>query len=264
MDLEVFTRWMSFCVGLVVGSFVNVVVARLPHRVSVVSPRSRCPHCGQGIAWYDNIPIFSFLFLRARCRHCRTSISFRYPLIELMTGILFVAAQVKFGFSPLLLVRDWPWLAILMAVTFIDLDHRLIPDPLSLGGLVLGLLTCWIHPAYFEAMGWFQSVSGALLGFGSFYLLAWTYEKFAGRPGLGGGDIKLLAMIGAFLGPHGVLITVLISSVLGSLIGVGWAMMTRASKASQDLMKVAIPYGPFLVMGALYYYFLGDLFWFTL
>jgi len=254
-----FTHAMSLSFGLVVGSFVNVVVARLPQGLSVTKPRSRCPSCEKGIAWYDNIPVLSYLYLRGKCRHCKKSISLRYPLIELMTAVVFLAAEVRYGWSPLLWIRDWPWIAILMAITFIDLEHRLIPDVLSLGGLALGLLTCWIGSSQLEPLGWFSSITGALLGFSIFYLLAWSYQKFSGRSGLGGGDIKLLAMLGAFLGPMAVLTTILISSVLGSVVGISWAWiektMQRKPGAEQDLMKASIPYGPFLVIGALYSYF---------
>lgn len=178
---------MSIVFGLIVGSFVNVVVARLPQGQSVVRPRSRCPSCLSPIAAYDNIPLLSYLILRGKCRNCQTRISARYPLIELMTALLFLATEIRFGWSPLLWIRDWPFVAILVAITFIDLDHRLIPDPLSLGGLALGILTCWVNPAQAEAIGWFRSLSGAGLGFGVFFLLAWIYQKISGRAGLGGG-----------------------------------------------------------------------------
>lgn len=245
--------FFSACMGLVVGSFMNVVVARLPHGKSVVRPRSQCPGCAQGIAWYDNIPVLSYAILRGRCRSCQKAISFRYPMIELLGGVLFLAATARHGFSWLLWVRDWPLLAILLAVTFIDLEHRIIPDELSLGGLALALATGYFDPR----VGWLESVLGAALGFGLFYGLAWAYEKYAGRSGLGGGDIKLLALLGAFLGPSGVLTTILISSVTGSLVGIVLAVTQRR----KDVMTLAIPYGPFLVLGGLYYYLLGDFLW---
>lgn len=239
--------------GLVIGSFVNVLVARLPHKQSVVKPRSRCPSCGAGIAWYDNIPVVSYLLLRGRCRSCEAKISIRYPTIELLTALLFLAANVRFGWSATLLVRDWPFLAILVAVTFIDLEHRIIPDVLSLSGLVLGLATSWLDPA----LGVGLSFAGAGIGFALFYLLAWGYYKVTGRSGLGGGDIKLLAMMGAFVGPQGVFVTILFSSVFGSLVGIGWALATR----KKEMMTFAIPYGPFLVLGGMYYYLLGEILW---
>ncbi len=261
-----FTHTMAIAFGLVVGSFINVVVARLPHGQSIVTPRSRCPKCEKSIAWYDNIPVLSYLVLRGRCRGCKTSISVRYPAIELLVALLFLATEIKFGVGGLLLIRDWPFVASLVAITFIDLEHRIIPDELSLGGLVLGLLTAWFVPG----LGLVMALVGAALGFGFFYGLSWTYYRLKGKVGLGGGDIKLLAMFGAFLGPAGVFSTVLISSVMGSVIGITYALATRKTAASESgsdeapsggLMNVAIPYGPFLVLGALYYYFLGDLEW---
>ncbi len=259
----------SIAMGLTLGSFLNVVVARLPHKQSIIRPGSHCPHCQKAVRWYDNIPVLSYLLLRGKCRACKAEISVRYPIIELLTALLFVAVQARFGFGPWLFFRDWPFVMILVAVTFIDLEHRLIPDVLSLGGLVLGLLTCWMVPS----VGWITAFSGAALGFGVFYAFAWLYERFTGRSGLGGGDIKFLAMLGAFLGPEGVFHTILISSVLGSLIGLGWGayLKYKGPKGPQEpgdgqnvptLMKLSVPYGPFLVLGGLYYYLLGDLIWF--
>lgn len=243
----------SIALGLVLGSFINVVVARLPRGKSIIRPGSHCPRCKKAVLWYDNIPVLSYLLLRGKCRSCKKSISIRYPIIELLTGLLFAAVQVRFGWSPFLFVRDWPFILILMSIVFIDLEHRIIPDVLSIGGLVLGLATCWFE----YGPGWISSISGACIGFGTFYSLAWIYYRVSGRHGLGGGDIKLLAMLGAFLGPPGVLMTVLVSSVFGSFVGIGWAVLTR----KKDMMKVSIPYGPFLVIGALCYYLLGDEIW---
>jgi leader peptidase (prepilin peptidase)/N-methyltransferase len=248
--IEVFSTLM----GLIVGSFLNVVVARLPGGKSLVQPGSHCPKCRKKVAWHDNIPVLSFLFLAGKCRHCHKKISVRYPIIEVLTGVLFLASAMRFGLSWSLVLRDWPFLGILVAITFIDLEHRIIPDPLSLGGTALGLATCWMA----SQVGWVQSFVGAGFGFAAFYFLAWVYQRFSGRVGLGGGDIKLLAMIGAFLGPAGVFATVFISSIFGSLVGIVWALYTK----KKDVMKMSIPYGPFLVVGALYYYLLGDILWF--
>lgn len=145
-------------------------------------------------------------------------------------------------------------MVLFMAITFIDLQRRIIPDQLSLGGLVLGLATCWMV----EDPGWKASLIGAGLGFGLFYALAWLYQRSRQRAGLGGGDIKLLAMIGAFVGPMGIFATVFISSVLGSILGLSWAYFSK----EKNLMQVSIPFGPFLVIGGLYYYLLGDTLWF--
>jgi leader peptidase (prepilin peptidase)/N-methyltransferase len=231
----------------------NVVVVRVPRKKSVVKPASHCPVCKEKIRWYDNVPVLSYLWLRGSCRFCKTKIPFRYVAIELLTALLFLATLIRFGAGPLLLVHDWPFVAILVAITFIDLEHRIIPDVLSLGGLALGLATSWWVPE----LGLIGSVAGAALGFGIFYGFAWTYHSLTGRSGLGGGDVKLLAMLGAFLGPMGVFVTILLSSVLGSILGVLWAILAK----EKNVMKASIPYGPFLVVGGLYYYLLGNALW---
>lgn len=244
--------------GLVIGSFLNVVIARLPERKSLSKPRSACPKCGYTLTWYDNIPVVSYLFLRGKCRSCRAPISIRYPVVELLTALLFLTVTLRFGFTPLLIVRDLPFVAILVAITFIDLETRLIPDPLSLGGLALGLATAYFTPG----LGLISSFSGAILGFSIFYGIAWYYQWRTGRAGMGGGDIKFLAMLGAFLGPLGVLTTIFVSSVLGTVLGLTYAWLNRRKTGDGgSLLKVALPYGPFLVIGALYTYLLGDLVW---
>jgi len=244
--------------GLLIGSFLNVVIARLPERKSLVRPGSACPKCGHALHWYENIPVLSYLALRGRCRGCRVPITVRYPLVELLTGLLFLAVKLRFGLSILLLIRDLPFVAILVAITFIDLETRLIPDPLSLGGLILGLATSPFTPG----LGIPSSIGGAALGFVVFYAIAWYYQWRTGRAGMGGGDIKFLAMLGSFLGPLGVLTTVFISSVVGTVLGLTYAWASRRNAGGEgSLMKVSLPYGPFLVIGALYTYLLGDLVW---
>lgn len=261
IQLELLTHLITIALGLVIGSFLNVVVVRLPRELSVVRPRSRCPKCETPLRWHDNIPVVSYFLLLGRCRKCREPISIRYPVIELITALVFLAAKIRFGWGAALFVRDFPFLAILIAVTFIDLEHRIIPDELSLGGLALGMLSSFLDPR----IGWSGALAGAALGFGLFYGLAWAYEKFAKRPGLGGGDVKLLAMLGAFVGPMGVLAAIFVSSVFGSVVGIAWGLIlkSRGGPGSEgSLLTVAIPYGPFLVVGGLYYYFLGHLLWF--
>lgn len=245
-----FHHFLSAAFGLVIGSFVNVVVARLPHEKSIVKPGSHCPKCHSPIRWWMNIPVLSYALLRGKCHFCQAQISVRYPIIEVLTATLFVAAEFRFGFSYLLFIRDWPFVTLLVAITFIDLKHRIIPDELSLGGLVLGLATGWL------SIGWAASFEGAATGFAVFYFFAWAYQRMKKRSGLGGGDIKLLAMLGAFLGPVGVFYCILISSVFGSIVGLTWAAFRR-----DKVMTFAIPYGPFLVVGGLYYYLLGELTW---
>ena len=239
--------------GLVVGSFTNVLIARIPAGESIAWPGSRCPKCHHPVGWRDNVPVLSWLLLRGRCRWCRLPISVRYPVVELLSALLYLAAYRKFGLSWLLFVRDLPFLTGLLAITFIDLDHRIIPNRLSLGLLVLGLGTAhWV-----PGLGLAEAATGAAAGFLGFYFLAVGYARATGKMGLGGGDVKLLAAIGAFLGAWGVLGTVLVSSVVGSLVGIGWGLLS----GRRNVMGLAIPYGPFLVMGALCYFLLGGEQW---
>jgi leader peptidase (prepilin peptidase)/N-methyltransferase len=254
---EWYVNTVVIAFGLIIGSFLNVVIARLPDRKSLAKPGSRCPNCGHEIRWFENIPVLSFLFLRGKCRGCSAKISIRYPVVELLCGLLFITVKMRFGLSWLLLARDFPFVAILLAVTFIDLERRLIPDPLSLGGLVLGLLTAHFTPG----VGIPSAIGGAALGFSIFYAIAWYYQWRTGKAGMGGGDIKFLAMLGAFLGPMGVLTTVFISSILGTVLGItyAWVQRRRSGEEGGSLMKVSLPYGPFLVVGGLYSYLLGDL-----
>lgn len=253
---EWYVNTLVIVFGLLIGSFLNVVIARLPDRKSLVHPPSACPKCSHRIRWYENIPVLSFLALRGKCRGCRVPISFRYPVVELLCALLFITVKIRFGWSWLLVVRDFPFVAILLAITFIDLERRLIPDPLSLGGLVLGLATAHFTPG----IGLPSSIGGAALGFSLFYAIAWYYQWRTGRAGMGGGDIKFLAMLGAFLGPMGVLTTVFVSSVLGTVLGISYAwIQQRRTGGEGSLMKVSLPYGPFLVIGGLYSYLLGEL-----
>jgi leader peptidase (prepilin peptidase)/N-methyltransferase len=244
--------------GLVIGSFLNVVIYRLPRGLSLVKPRSRCPGCEAPIRVYQNIPLLSYLYLRGKCAKCGIKISIRYPVVEFTTALLFIAVTVRFGLSPVTVLRDWVFVSLLVAITFIDLEHRIIPDYLSLGGLAWGLLTCY----WSQQTGWVSCLSGAALGFSAFYALAWIYQRVAGRSGLGGGDIKLLAMLGAFLGPSGVFAAILISSVFGSIVGLTWALVSKLQGKKEGVMTFAIPYGPFLVVGGLYFYLLSDYLWF--
>ncbi len=254
MILSTTFGWIVAAVfGLIFGSFANVLVARLPSGKSLVKPGSQCPQCKKPVRCFDNIPIVSYLLLRGRCRSCRKKISVRYPIIEFLTALLFVACVSRFGLTYAVVAHGWSLMVICIAITFIDLEHRIIPDLLSLTGVVLGILTSWMIPE----LGMIQSILGAGFGFSFFYLLAWIYQARTGHTGLGGGDIKFLAMVGAFLGPAGVITTVLVSSIVGSVIGVAWGIASKKKK----IMKVAVPYGPFLVIGALCYYFWGEILW---
>jgi leader peptidase (prepilin peptidase) / N-methyltransferase len=241
---------LAFVLGACVGSFLNVVIHRLPRGESLVSPRSRCPSCETTIAWYDNLPILSWLLLRGRCRRCGTGISFRYPLVELLTGLVALALHARLGYSLEFLVAFY-FACTLLAIAYIDLDFQIIPDVLSLPGVVVGLAAApLLHPG-----SWLDAIRaaalGALLGGGILFAVAWTYERATGREGMGGGDVKLLAMVGAFLGWQGVLLTLLLGSLVGSAIGVS-IMIARGADA-----KLAIPFGPFLSIGAFVALFWG-------
>jgi len=239
----------SFIIGAVVGSFLNVVILRLPtENESIVFPASRCPKCLQPLKWYDNIPIISFILLRKRCRHCAAPISWQYPLVELTMALLSLALVFKFGFTVALPVY-FVFTAALVVVLVIDFYHKIIPDSISLPGIVLGFACSFINPV----ITWQQSGLGLLIGGGVLYAVAAGYYLFTKREGMGGGDIKLLAMIGAFLGWQSLPFVVFGSSILGAVIGIG--AMLKQKKGG----KTMIPYGPFLSTAALLYMFYREL-----
>jgi leader peptidase (prepilin peptidase)/N-methyltransferase len=242
---------MALALGAATGSFLNVVIYRLPAGQSVVKPRSHCTSCGYTIPWYDNIPILSWLVLRGRCRRCQESFSARYPIIEALTALLLLALLVRFGVGVDLLFAFY-FACSLLVVTYIDLDHRIIPDRVTLPGIAVGLLFALFAPPEVRWTAVQAWAIGTLVGGGILWLVAWGYHAATGRDGMGGGDIKLLAMIGAFLGWQGVLLTLLLSSFIGSAVGV--AIMVRQRSDS----KLAIPFGPFLALAALIALFWGD------
>lgn len=229
-----------FPVGLVVGSFLNVCIVRLPIGQSIVSPRSLCPTCHKPIAWFDNIPIISYIWLWGQCRQCQTPISIRYPVIELMNGIGYVGILATFGWTLAAGVYA-VFLSALLVIAWIDLDHLIIPDVISLPGIALGLLAA----ATVLPIGFINSVVGVILGGGILWVLAILSPYLFGKEGLGGGDIKLLAMIGAFMGWQPVLLTLMLASVFGALVGIGLLAFKVMKRGHY------IPFGPFLVGGAL-------------
>jgi leader peptidase (prepilin peptidase)/N-methyltransferase len=237
---------LVFCFGAVIGSFLNVCIYRIPAAESIVHPPSRCPACGAAIRWYQNVPILSYLLLRGRCAGCGVRISPRYPMVEALAGLLFALVVYRFGlqyFVPVL----WLFAAALVVITFIDLDHQIIPDVISLPGIVVGFFCSFAIPW----ISWTDSLLGILLGGGSLYLVAAGYELLTKKEGMGGGDIKLLAMIGAFLGWKAVLPIIFFSSLMGTLVGVPVMLIQKADG------KLAIPFGPFLAAAALFYLFWG-------
>jgi leader peptidase (prepilin peptidase)/N-methyltransferase len=239
----------AFLVGACVGSFLNVVIHRLPREESIVSPRSRCPGCGREIRAWENIPIVSFIVLGGKCAGCGGTISWRYPAVELLTATGFVAIFLLDG-PGIPLLRDLVFFSLLVPIVFIDIDHRIIPDELSLGGLAAGLLV-----SFLPGGDWKGSIAGALLGGGILYATAVLYEKVRGAEGMGGGDIKLLAMIGAFVGWRGTLATIFVGSFLGAVGGI------LSMRKGGEGLKTAIPFGPYLCVAALLSRYLGGWFW---
>jgi leader peptidase (prepilin peptidase)/N-methyltransferase len=236
-----------FVLGTVIGSFLNVCIARLPEGRSVVSPRSACPSCRTPIAWYDNVPLASYVALGGRCRHCRARISAVYPVVEVLTGALAVALWLRLG--PTLAFAGYlAFAAALVAITFIDLEHQIIPDVISLPGIGVGLAVSLVSPLVTPL----DAVLGAVAGGGSLLAVAWAYRALRGVEGMGGGDVKLLAMIGAFLGWQSIFVTVMAASIVGSVVGIATMLYQRADA------KLAIPFGPFLAGGALVYLFFGE------
>jgi leader peptidase (prepilin peptidase) / N-methyltransferase len=266
-----FTIWIAV-LGLVIGSFLNVVIWRLPRGESIVRPRSRCPSCGHSLSWFENIPLVSWLVLRGKCRACRAEISWRYPAIELLTAVLFLACIARFDWtlqaaSALMLV------VLLVPLTFIDLEHWLLPFALTLPGIGLGL-------AFAAAQGLAQfraSAIGAAVGFGGFWAMEFIGAKVFRKEALGGGDKYLLALIGAFLTYRALLAVVFLSSLQGAVVGVALLLLKgRAGPAPAETPSgpdaptqgedewvpgpTNIPFGPWLSLAAIEVLLVGPLF----
>ena len=242
--------------GLMIGSFLNVCIYRVPRDMSVVAPRSFCPECGEQIAWYDNIPIVSYVVLRGRCRRCRAHIPIRYVLVELATAVLFGAVVAKFGVT--LTALKWAvFEAVLVVLFWTDLEELLLPDEFTLGGTAAGLafaafvavpgqiLHLLIPRAGRVARSYLNAAAGALLLAAPISLFAWMYARVRKREGLGWGDVKLLVFMGVFLGPETGLTALVIGSVTGCVIGLGYIIVARKDAATYPL-----PFGSFLCVGA--------------
>jgi leader peptidase (prepilin peptidase)/N-methyltransferase len=247
MPIDSIDVLIAFLFGLAVGSFLNVCIHRIPLGKSIVSPPSSCPECGEEIKYYDNIPLLSYVILFGKCRHCRTPIPLHYPLVEAVTGLLSAALLMKFDLSAQFFLF-FLFSASLVTIAFIDLHHRIIPDILSLSLLILGFIASLFH---LIEIPWLDSVVGILGGGGFFYLIAVLFEKLTGREGMGGGDIKMLAMIGAWTGWRALPSIILISSLGGILIGGISLLLARRG------MRSKIPFGPFLSLGTLVWLFFG-------
>jgi leader peptidase (prepilin peptidase)/N-methyltransferase len=244
----------TFVLGLIVGSFVNVLIYRLPIGKSVVFPSSRCPGCGNAIAPYDNVPLLSYIMLRGRCRNCRAPISVRYPFVELVVGSASLAAYLRHSIG-LEYICELGFVAAMVALVFIDYDHRILPNVITLPGAVLGLLLAWPR----ETITVKESVIGALLGAGLLFLVAEVYQRVRKIEGLGMGDVKMMGMIGAILGWKGVLLTLFLGSLLGTLVGL--LVMAVQGKG----LKTALPFGTFLGVATVATLFVGPplLDWYT-
>ena len=225
--------------GLCIGSFLNVCIHRLPLKQSVVHPRSRCPDCGYALRWYDNVPLVSYALLRGRCRACGRPISIRYPIVELVTAVVFVMHWYAFGATPLLPVRLLFGCALIVLFV-IDLDHQILPDLITLPGIVAGIAASW-----FVAPGPLQSVLGILLGGGLLWAIAELWFRLRKSEGMGFGDVKMLAMVGAWLGVKMVVVTFVLASMMGGLLGVVLIVTRRADMATR------VPYGTMLAVAAL-------------
>lgn len=238
--------------GLIIGSFLNVCIYRLPREKSIVLPRSFCPKCRALIHWYDNVPVLSFLILKGKCRSCSRKISFRYPIVEILSAV----------FSCLIFYKFQAWLPYvfyfiflstsLIVITFIDLEHKLIPDLITLPGIIVGFAArqFLMHGDWY-VVG-IDSVLGVLVGGGVLALLGYSYEVIKKQEGIGGGDVKLAAMLGAFLGWKGIIFILFIGSVMGSIGGVILLLVYKKDS------KYQIPFGPFLALGTFAYLFFGE------
>jgi leader peptidase (prepilin peptidase)/N-methyltransferase len=257
----------AFVFGLIVGSFLNVCIVRLPRDRSIVSPPSHCPRCRASIRFYDNIPVISFLLLRGKCRNCGLPISWRYPLVELMNGLFYLWIVHEFGVNGealLLMVLC----SSLIVITFIDFDYQIIPDVISLPGMLVGLT---LAPFFMSALGdplpfhldnlmphagpyltgFLNSLIGLLLGGGPLLAIGWIWEKLRHVEAMGGGDVKLMGMVGSFLGWKGALLTIMLGALVGSIVGLALILFKRHT------MEKVIPFGPFLALGAITAAFYG-------
>ncbi len=253
---------LALVFGLLIGSFLNVCIYRWPLDLSVVAPRSRCPHCETAIAWFDNVPVLSYLLLRGRCRSCGKGISYRYPLVELLTAGFFAWIVWTLGLTPGA-AKFCILVAMLIALMFTDLEERILPDEFTLGGTLIGLAFSpfilvpdvtahavlglagiqWSD----RAMSVAESLFGTILPAGTLWLGGWLFEKFRHKEGLGLGDVKMMAMVGSFLGVRGALLTLIAGSLAGSLIGVIYIRVTK-----QDIGSYPLPFGTFLAAAAIF------------
>ncbi len=236
---------LAALLGLVVGSFLNVCIHRLPAGESLAWPASRCPHCRTPLRVYDNIPVLSYLALRGRCRSCGEPIAPRYPLVEVLTAGLFVASYALFDGA--LLAQRILFGCAMVVLFFVDFEHYRLPNEITLPGIALGFASSFFLPP-----GWVDSLLGILIGGGGLWLLGWIWLVLRKEEGMGFGDVKMLAMIGAFLGWKVMLATLFFSTILGSMLGLGLIALQKGN------MKTALPFGCFLAIGGLLGSIVGD------
>lgn len=257
-----FEAGLAFVFGLLIGSFLNVCIYRWPLDLSVVKPRSFCPKCEKQISWYDNVPLVSYLLLRGRCRRCGQSIPYRYPLVELLTAGFFAWIVGHLGLT-IGAAKFCILVAMLIALMFTDLEERILPDEFTLGGLLIGLAFApfvrvpdiTAHAVFTligiqlpeRAMSVAEALFGAVLPAGTLWFGGWMYEKFRHKEGLGLGDVKMMAMVGAFLGIRGALLTLILGAMAGSMIGIIYIKATR-----QDMGSYQLPFGTFLAAAAIF------------
>jgi leader peptidase (prepilin peptidase) / N-methyltransferase len=254
-----------FALGASIGSFINVVVYRVPAGLSVLFPPSRCPHCLNQLKAYDNVPVLGWLWLKGRCRFCKNKIAMRYPVVEFVTGLLFLVIFWIFQFSPLT-VGYWVFCSWLLALSLIDFDTMTLPNPLTKSGLVLGLIfqtilsfinsnnsNSWTS----AANSLFLAVLGAVVGIWLFDAIAFTASIVFQKQAMGGGDAKLAAMMGAWLGWKHLLLASFLACVAGVVVGGGAMLLTQKSRKAQQWGK-KMPFGPFLALGSLINLFIGE------
>ncbi len=251
---------LAFLFGLLIGSFLNVCIYRLPKEESVVRPRSRCPHCGHPIRWYDNIPVVSFVWLAGRCRDCGAAISFLYPAVEIITAVLFAVIAARYGLTPAA-CKYAVFVAMMVVLAFVDLTDRILPDEITLGGAGAGLVFSFVLPLspgliYLLLSLWnvtlparlnsaAESLGGALVGGGLLYVIAEIYCRLRAREGMGLGDVKMMAMIGAFLGLRYAILVLMMASILGAILGLIFILIFRKG------LLYELPFGTFMAFAAI-------------
>jgi leader peptidase (prepilin peptidase)/N-methyltransferase len=238
---------LLFIFGAVIGSFLNVCIVRIPKEESVVYPNSKCPHCNRAIKFYDNIPIISYFLLRAKCRFCKKPISPVYPIVEVMTALAAIIIYLKFN-DPIEFATIFYLTCSLIVISGIDIPYRIIPNSLSYSGACVGVILSFFR----DSITVKESLLGLVLGLGLVFIISYVYFLITKREGMGGGDVKLTGLIGAFLGYKAVLPVLLIASILGSIVGLVVIFIKGKN------LKYAIPFGPFLALGTIIIIFLKE------